>query len=117
MIQIKRVYDEPAAADGDRVLVDRLWPRGVSKARAAIDLWLKEVAPSPELRTWFGHMPERFAEFQEKYTQELMLNPSVATLQALANKNEQVTLLYGAKDPVHNHAVVLQLFLETNRKS
>ena len=111
MIQIKRIYDEPAANDGCRVLIDRLWPRGISKAQAAIDVWLKEVAPSPELRTWFGHKPERFAEFREKYQQELSKNPAVATLQSLAIKNEHVTLLYGAKDQVHNQAVVLQQFL------
>ena len=115
MTQIKRVYDEPAASDGFRVLVDRLWPRGVSKERVALDLWLKEVAPSPELREWFGHKPERFAEFTQKYNTELAKNPAVQELQQLAADNPRLTLLYGAKDPAVNHAVVLQHFLESKK--
>lgn len=111
MIRVKRIYDEPDAADGTRVLVDRLWPRGVSKARAAVDVWLKDVAPSPELRVWFDHKPERFAEFSAKYTDELSHNPAAASLQELIAKGP-VTLLYAAKDPRVNHAVVLQDFLE-----
>jgi len=112
MLQIKRIYDEPAASDGMRILVDRLWPRGVSKERAAIDLWLKEIAPSPELRTWFGHKPERFKEFSQKYNDELAKNPAVSEIRELMAKNKRLTLLYGAKDPAVNHAVVLQAFLE-----
>jgi len=113
MIQIKRIYDTPAASDGFRVLVDRLWPRGVAKERAALDLWFKDIAPSPELRTWFGHKPERFAEFQARYVDELSQNTdAVKTLEDLQAKHKTLTLLYAAKDPVVNHAVVLQKFLE-----
>lgn len=112
MIHIKRIYDEPVQRDGTRVLVDRLWPRGISKEEAALDMWLKDIAPSDELRTWFGHKPERFAEFSQKYRQELSDNPALATLQELARKSEQLTLLYGAKDTEHNQAVVLQKLLE-----
>lgn len=111
-IQTKRIYDEPAASDGFRVLVDRLWPRGISKERAALDLWLKEVAPSPELRMWFGHKSERFAAFGERYCTELARNTAVETLQQLVAGHERLTLLYGAKDPAVNHAVVLQQFLQ-----
>lgn len=112
MIQIKRIYEAPAQSDGTRVLVDRLWPRGISKEEAALDMWLKEIAPSDALRTWFGHKPERFAGFSKKYIAELSDNPAVATLQELVRTNPQLTLLYGAKDPDHNQAVVLQKFLK-----
>ena len=111
MLRIKRIYDDPAAADGYRVLVDRLWPRGVKKERAALDLWLKEVAPSPELRKWFGHDPDRFREFSEKYREELRDNPAAKKLKALTREHKTATLLYGAKDPKVNHAVVLKDFL------
>lgn len=111
MFQIKRIYDEPAADDGARVLVDRLWPRGVSKEQAALDLWLKDAAPSPELRVWFDHKPERFAEFSEKYRAELAHNPAVDELKALATQHSAVTLLYAAKDSAVNHAAVLREFL------
>lgn len=112
MILIKRIYDAPEKSDGARVLVDRLWPRGISKEEADLDLWLKDIAPSNELRTWFGHKPERFTEFSKKYIAELSVNPALATLQELAHKHEQLTLLYGAKDPDHNQAVVLKKLLE-----
>jgi uncharacterized protein YeaO (DUF488 family) len=88
--------------------VDRLWPRGVSKAKADLDLWLKEVAPSAELRTWFGHRPERFAEFRERYLAELEDNPAVEQLTGRGD----TTLLYSAHDPDHNQAVVLREFLQ-----
>jgi len=112
MVHIKRIYDAPTRTDGVRVLVDRLWPRGVSKQQAALDVWLKEIAPSPELRAWFGHKPERFTEFSHKYLTELAHNPAVARLRELAREHANVTLLYGAKDPLINHAVVLQTFLQ-----
>lgn len=112
MLRIKRIYDEPAGSDGVRVLVDRLWPRGVSKPRAALDRWLKEIAPSPDLRVWFDHKPERFEEFSRKYSEELEHNPAVHDLKELMANNKVVTLLYGAKDPVVNHAAVLKRFLE-----
>ena len=110
-MQIKRVYATHSKTDGTRVLVDRLWPRGLSKERAALDLWLREVAPSPALRSWFGHQPERFEEFAAKYRAELAHNPAIATLEALIAKTPKLTLLYGEKDPAVNHAVVLQQFL------
>lgn len=108
---IKRVYDAPADDDGCRVLVDRLWPRGVSKERAGLDLWLKEVAPSEPLRKEFAHMQERFAAFRTAYEAELEGNPAVQTLHSLAAEHGQVTLLYGARDPQTNHARVLLEFL------
>jgi uncharacterized protein YeaO (DUF488 family) len=111
MIRIKRIYEEPAASDGARVLVDRLWPRGVSKEQAALDVWLKEAAPSQDLRTWFGHKPERFKEFSEKYREELQANPAIAELKKIITDHKNVTLLYAAKDPTINHAAVLLRFL------
>lgn len=109
---VKRIYDDPADDDGLRVLVDRLWPRGVSKERAKLDLWLKEIAPSPPLRTEFAHMQERFADFRVAYEAELENNPAVATLVELAAGKGRVTLLYGARDPEVNHARVLLEFLQ-----
>jgi len=109
---IKRIYDEPADDDGCRVLVDRLWPRGVSKERAQLELWLKEVAPSPPLRTEFAHMQERFADFRAAYEAELETNPAVGTLRELAAQHARVTLLFGARDPETNHARVLLEFLQ-----
>ena len=108
----KRIYEEPADDDGFRVLVDRLWPRGISKGRARLDLWLKEIAPSAPLRTEFAHMQERFADFRDQYEAELENNPAVATLHELAQKHQRVTLLYGARDPQLNHARVLLEFLQ-----
>ena len=112
MVKIKRIYDSPDNADGYRVLVDRLWPRGMSKEMAAIDLWLKEVAPSPELRTWFGHRPERFDEFNRRYLSELADNPAADQLVQLAQEHTVITLLFAAKDVANNDAVVLRSFLE-----
>jgi uncharacterized protein YeaO (DUF488 family) len=109
---IKRIYDDPSDDDGCRVLVDRLWPRGVSKERAQLELWLKDVAPSAPLRKEFGHMQERFAAFRAAYEAELETNPAVQTLYGLAAEHGKVTLLFGAKDPETNHAVVLKEFLE-----
>jgi DNA-3-methyladenine glycosylase len=110
-VVIKRVYDEAAPDDGYRVLVDRLWPRGVSKERAKLDVWLKEVAPSQELREWFGHKPERFKEFKSRYEKELRDNPAVEELRTIIKEHPKVTLLYGAHDPKDNQAVVLRDFL------
>jgi uncharacterized protein YeaO (DUF488 family) len=110
MIHIKRVYEDASGEDGKRILVDRLWPRGLAKAKAAIDLWAKEVAPTADLRTWFGHRPERFDEFRTRYLLELKSNPAAAELRKQIMKTK-ATLLYAAKDPVHNHAVVLADFL------
>jgi uncharacterized protein YeaO (DUF488 family) len=105
--QIKRVYEPAKPTDGTRVLVDRLWPRGLRKADADLTLWMKDVAPSPSLRVWFNHDPERFAEFRRRYTRELKGNPAVAELRKLG-KSKRVTLLYAAHDPKVNHALVLQ---------
>lgn len=110
--RIKRIYDHPADDDGCRVLVDRLWPRGVTKERAGLELWLKEIAPSPPLRQEFAHMQERFAEFRAQYEDELASNPAVDQLLELAARHRTVTLLYAAKDPEVNHARVLLEFLE-----
>ena len=110
-IKIKRIYDEPAKDDGLRLLVDRLWPRGVSKERAALDDWIKEIAPTSELRVWFDHDPKKFQEFTAKYNVELAANPAVAQLRAKMKDHKNVTLLYAAKDPSVNHAAVLKNFL------
>ena len=111
-IQIKRVYEKPAKDDGMRILVDRLWPRGLSKEKADVDLWLKEIAPSTELRKWFGHVPDRWKEFQKRYHHELENNiESVSKLKELI-KNGVVTLVYGAKDKEHNEALVLKEWLD-----
>lgn len=109
-VRTKRVYDEPAPDDGTRVLVDRLWPRGISKDRARIDLWLKEVAPSQELREWFGHDPEKFAEFSQRYKAELAsgrAREAWGTLCDLARRGP-VTLIFAARDAEHANARVLQ---------
>lgn len=113
-VALKRAYAPPAATDGRRVLVDRLWPRGLAKARAGIDLWLKAVAPSTELRKWFAHDPAKWTEFQKRYRAELKGSPALAELQALA-RGEHVTLLYAARDEAHNEAVVLKRILERSR--
>lgn len=105
--RLKRVYEDPSAEDGYRVLVDRLWPRGVSKERAEIDEWLKDVAPTPDLRTWFGHKPERFAQFSERYAAELDGSPALEHLRELVKEHDTVTLVIAAKDPEHNHGLVL----------
>ena len=105
--QIKRVYEPAKSSDGIRVLVDRLWPRGIKKSDARLDHWMKDVAPSPRLRLWFDHKPERFTEFSKRYKKELVGNPAVPELRKLG-KGALVTLLYGARDPQVNHAVVLQ---------
>jgi uncharacterized protein YeaO (DUF488 family) len=110
MLAIKRVYDEPEPGDGTRVLVDRLWPRGLSKERAHVDLWLKEIAPSNELRTWFGHDPEKFAEFRRRYEAELASESGQAALTKLHDlaKHGHVTLVFAAHDTEHANAVVLR---------
>jgi uncharacterized protein YeaO (DUF488 family) len=106
-LRIKRIYEPADKADGTRVLVDRVWPRGMTKERAAVDLWLKEVAPSPALRKWFGHDPQRWPQFQSRYRAELDRNTAaVGQLLDLLMKGK-VTLLYAAHDVAHNHAVVL----------
>jgi uncharacterized protein YeaO (DUF488 family) len=111
-LKIKRAYEEPTKEDGTRILVDRLWPRGLTKAKAKIDLWLKDIAPSTELRKWFAHDPARWAEFQRRYKEELRKNnEALSTLKQEAAKGP-VTLIYGARDQEHNEAVVLQKLLQ-----
>jgi len=110
-VRLKRAYDRPAPSDGTRILVDRLWPRGVSKADAAFDGWAKELAPSAELRKWFGHDPARWPEFQRRYAEELARHAEqVEQLRALARKGP-LTLVFGARDAEHNDAVVLRRIL------
>jgi uncharacterized protein YeaO (DUF488 family) len=112
MFQTKRIFDDPAPSDGYRVLVDRLWPRGVSKERAALDLWLREAAPSTELRRWFGHDPGRWAEFAQRFAAEIERHPAlVDELCRIASEHETVTLLYATRDPERNEAVVICLYL------
>ncbi|MFI2752510.1 DUF488 domain-containing protein [Cellulomonas sp. P22] len=110
-IRTKRVYAAPSGDDGYRVLVDRLWPRGVRKADAELDLWLRDVAPSPALRTWWDHDPAHLAEFAARYDAELDHNPAVDELRRVAHDHPRVTLLYGARDPHVNHAQVLADYL------
>src|SRR4051812_7116959 len=115
MINLKRVYESPSPQDGLRVLVDRLWPRGLTKERAAIDLWVKDVAPSTELRKWFGHDPAKWKQFQIRYRNEL--HEKKDALQELKQqiKGKTVTLVYGARDEEHNEALVLKKVLERRK--
>lgn len=119
MIKIKRAYQPPEEEDGFRILVDRLWPRGVSKDKVKLDLWLKEVAPSNELRKWFGHDPEKWLEFQKRYSAELKDKKSfLSKIKDLEKEKGTVTLIYSAKDEEHNDAVVLRdkLQIEEGKK-
>ncbi|HEY3732154.1 MAG TPA: DUF488 family protein [Steroidobacteraceae bacterium] len=109
---IKRIYEPAHTGDGRRVLVDRLWPRGVSKSRARLTAWMKQVAPSRALRVWFGHRPERFANFARRYRRELAGNRALGELRRLG-RGTAVTLVYAARDPKINHAVVLQSVLRS----
>ena len=111
-LKLKRVYEEPTQEDGTRILVDRLWPRGLTKERARVDLWFKEIAPSNELRKWFAHDPAKWPEFKARYKAELKHNGSQLTLLKQTIIRGPATLLYGAKDTEHNEAVVLQQLLD-----
>ena len=110
-INIKRIYDEPLEGDGYRILVDRLWPRGISKKEVKLDEWNKEIAPSTELRKWFGHKKERFEEFGHLYREELKTKTEELDRLKTVAKREVITLLYGAKFPAINHAVILKELL------
>lgn len=110
-IKIKRVYEKPDKNDGFRILVDRLWPRGVTKEKAALFLWLKDIAPSTELRKWFDHDPEKWEEFIKKYTTELKKNKTPVLVLKDCLKKGSVTLLYAAKDEIHNEASVIKDFI------
>lgn len=112
-IRMKRVYERSDASDGYRILIDRLWPRGVSRSRAALDEWGKDLAPSQTLRQWFGHDPKRFAEFRRRYVAELRRKrPELAALRRRA-RSGVLTLVYGARDPKHNDAVILAEILRS----
>jgi uncharacterized protein YeaO (DUF488 family) len=117
MIQTKRAYDQPEAKDGLRILVDRLWPRGVTKEHLAVDQWVKELSPSDALRRWFGHEPKRWSEFISRYWQELDEKQSVWEAILIKAKRHRITLLYGAKDTQHNNAEALKLYLESKETS
>lgn len=110
-IQMKRVYEAPLTSDGKRVLVDRLWPRGLTKEKAKVDLWLKDIAPTTELRKWFGHDPAKWNEFKKRYHEELKKNNEVVAKLVDILKSGKVTLVYSAKDEEHNDAVVLKEYL------
>lgn len=107
-IRIKRSYEPPAPDDGVRVLVDRLWPRGLKRSEARVETWLKEVAPSAELRKWFAHDPARWDEFQRRYRAELANNPTLGVLRELIRDSKRVTLLFATRDAERNNAVVLR---------
>jgi len=111
-IRIKRVYEEPDEEDGRRILVDRLWPRGLTKEKARVDLWLKDVAPSTDLRKWFAHDPAKWTQFQERYREELKEGKEQISLLKQEAAKGTITLVYGARDQQHNEAVVLQKLLK-----
>ena len=111
-IKIKRVYEQPDKDDGVRILVDRLWPRGLTKEKAAVDLWLKEIAPSTELRKWFGHDPEKWKSFRGRYETEIRHNDDLIKVLKQRVREGTITLIYGARDEKHNEALVLKQFLE-----
>lgn len=111
-LKIKRIYDPVDTEDGMRILVDRLWPRGISKVNARLDLWLKDIGPSSELRKWFNHDPDKFNEFKTKYEAELDENPAVNKLKKIISTAQTVTLLYSARDTKMNQAVIIQAYLK-----
>jgi uncharacterized protein YeaO (DUF488 family) len=113
MVRVKRVYEKPSKVDGWRVLVDRLWPRGLTKDAARADVWMKDIAPSDALRKWFGHEPEKWTAFQKKYRAELAKKrPLIEELRKMEKQHGTLTLLYGAKDEEHNQAVALAAVLK-----
>jgi len=112
MVKLKRVYAQPEKTDGKRVLVDRLWPRGVRKEDAGLDLWLKDIAPSDDLRKWFSHDPSKWLEFRERYRHELKDKPDMIEELKKAARQGTITLLYAAKDADRNNAVVLKEMIE-----
>lgn len=114
-VHLKRAYDPPAPADGGRVLVDRLWPRGVSREQLRVDAWLRDLGPSDALRRWFGHDPARWEEFRRRYRTELAAKRALLDLLAGYARGGTLTLVYGARDPEHNQAVVIKELLEGRR--
>jgi len=113
VIKLKRVYEDPSKQDGFRVLVDRIWPRGLSKEAAAVDLWMWDLAPSTELRKWFGHDPVKWKQFCVRYANELDAKADKVVLLKARSKGRTVTLLYAAKDTTHNNAIALKRYLES----
>ena len=116
MIHLKRVYEPPSRDDGVRILVERLWPRGLTKARAAVDLWIKDVAPSPDLRKWFGHDPARWKQFKQRYWSELKDKKDDVDLLRSKARERDVTFIYAAHDEEHNGALALKEFIEQRGK-
>ena len=116
MIHLKRAYEKPSGKDGLRILVERLWPRGLTKERAALDVWLKDVAPSPELRKWFAHDPAKWKRFQQRYWKELQCKPEAVDLLRSHIRKGAVTFVYAAQDVAHNGAVSLKAFLESQKR-
>jgi uncharacterized protein YeaO (DUF488 family) len=114
MLQLKRVYDPPSVEDGYRVLVDRLWPRGLKRAASHVDLWLKDIAPSDDLRRWFGHNPARWTKFQARYSKELAAQEPLWRPLLERSRKDRVTLLYAARDVQRNNAAALKSFLEAH---
>lgn len=115
MLKIKRVYEKPDKSDGYRILVDRLWPRGLTNEEVKADLWLKDIAPSNALRTWFGHTPKRWPGFKRKYFKELEGKKELLEFITKKARTENITLLYGAKNEKQNNAVVLKEYLESKK--
>jgi uncharacterized protein YeaO (DUF488 family) len=116
MIKIKRIYDAPSDDDGSRILVDRLWPRGLSKEKARVDLWLKEIAPSNELRKWYAHDPKKWAEFRKKYFNDLDTKRELVNQIVQKMKEGDVSLLYSSKEEKINNAVALKEYIEKRKK-
>ncbi|MDB5087584.1 MAG: hypothetical protein JWR09_1578 [Mucilaginibacter sp.] len=112
-IPVKRIYEPAAETDGYRILIDRLWPRGLTREGAMIDEWMKDIAPSVTLRKWFNHDPQKWQQFQHEYFTELVSNPVLKNLLTTIQTHKTITLLYAAKDEQYNHAIVLQHFLQT----
>lgn len=112
MLRVKRIYEDASPEDGYRILTERLWPRGVSKERAALNKWMKAIAPSHDLRKWFNHDPEKWNEFKERYRKELFGSEAVEEMLEIIKNNEAVTLVYASKDEDHNSTVLLKQFLE-----
>lgn len=117
VIRIKRIYEPPETSDGKRLLVDRLWPRGIAREAAHIDAWIKDVAPSDALRHWYSHDVQKWAQFRARYLAELQQNPAVTELRHHMQQTKTLTLLYAAKDAEHNNAVVLREFLNGGENS
>jgi uncharacterized protein YeaO (DUF488 family) len=115
VIKLKRAYESSERSDGERILVERLWPRGLTKARAKIDLWLREIAPSAELRTWYGHDPKKWSAFRRRYTQELAKKNDLVRLLKQKSRGKRITFVYAARDEEHNSALLLRDFLSRQK--